>query len=133
QILDQVGDGEPKAEQDKAADGRPQHSAPAPPPWACRYCRVDGNRQCRAVRLPRYHDAAAPVRWRGIDLGHDDVAVVEVEGGWLAGRALVHRSLSPSRNCSARSSRICGSADVSGAASGKAGGRTRKKRRSLVL
>ena len=137
QVLDQVGDAEARS---RAARGRPpqlQNSV------------AQGSRPARGAasplhqvaatgppRRPRPAAAVAPAGPETAPLGgsaagdHDDGRVIEPEGGGLAG-AGVHSSRSPIRNCSARSSRIWGSAGApSGHAAAAAGETARNGNRS---
>ena len=112
QVLDQLGDGEPEAERDEAAERRPEQRAP-------------GKRRRRAARLRRNRQGAAsgsgvtstvPRPGGGLILGRARSAGATITCGSSSRKAAglrwsLMRRRSPSRNCSARSRRMWGSAD----------------------
>src|SRR5712671_1726656 len=136
QILDQIGDPEAGREQQEARGRDPEQACPGHTAAGRRRRNRQGSnvggRRCPHPTLPRLRGR---VGWRRRDAarflgwGHDDAGVVEAEYRWFAGT--VHMSRSPIRNCSARSSRIWGSAGTSSPVVSSGGGRKRTKRKSV--
>src|SRR5260221_5430894 len=118
QILDQIGDPEAGREQQEARGRDPEQACP-------RHTAAGrGRRSRQGIKVGGRCDAARFPGW-----GHDDGGIVEAEYRWFAGT--VHMSRSPIRNCSARSSRIWGSAGASSPVVSSGGGRKRTKRKSV--
>jgi hypothetical protein len=131
QALDELYTQEPEPEHHEAAQRGPQQRAE-------RKTAPARGRRCRRGRQGRFRrgrddDAAARDAATGgrAALGlrgrEHDVGVVEAERGGLAVAAR-HGKRSPSRNCRARSSRMCGSVTLPAPVGSSGGGRKRRKR-----
>src|SRR5258708_2066599 len=129
QILDQIGDPEAGREQHEARGRDPEQACPRHTA-AGRGRRnrqgVDSGRRPHPT-LSRKRGRVLRDAPRLLGWGHDDAGIVEAEYRWFAGT--VHMSRSPIKNCSARSSRIWGSAGTSSPVVSRGGGQRRTKRK----
>src|SRR6185312_2531908 len=99
-----------ETEHDEAAERSPEQSAPRKA-FAARADRFNRRGQCGGVWLRCDADAAMRRASALTGLREGDARIVEPErGGFARVAALAHCSLSPIRNCSARSRRMWGSA-----------------------
>ena len=107
QILDQVDDAKPEAEQHKSAGRGPEYRAPAEAAPDRDERRVDWHRQQGGIGFRRDMDRAAGRAAGVIRIDHEDAGIVELEGRRPPMRRfLAHCSLSPIRNWRARSRRM---------------------------
>ena len=107
QILDQVDDAEPEAEQHQPADRGPEQRAPAKTAAHRQQRRIDRHRQQHGIGFRRDMHRAAGGAAGFVRVHHDHAGIAELEGRRPPmGRFLAHCSLSPSRNWRARSRRM---------------------------
>ena len=99
QILDQMRDAKPKAEQDETAKRGPEHRTPAQAAARRKQRQVCRHRQQRRVDFRRDVHGAAGRPAGIVRIHHDDGGVVEFERGRPpVRRSLAHCNLSPIRN-----------------------------------
>ena len=107
QVFDQIDDAKPEAKQHEPSGRSPEQRAPAETAPHRHQRRLNDDRQQRRIGFRRDANRAAGGAGGILRIHHDHCGIIQPEGRRPPMRRfLAHCSLSPIRNCSARSRRM---------------------------